>query len=98
MFTEGPRAVQLADLRRSPAQRTMTPMFASRTWLATRIGHWLERWGSAMVMEAECDDGTRLLIGLDPSCHVAVTVAVTGEDRRWADGLVVPDDLSGLIT
>ncbi len=54
-------------------------MYASRSWLSARIGRWLDRWASSLVMEAECEDGTRLLIGLDPSFHGALPVAVATE-------------------
>lgn len=88
-------------------------MYASRSWLAARIGRWLDRWASSLVMEAECEDGTRLLIGLDPSFHGALPVAVaaethgvldpdeiSGAGRRvdaWPAGVVVPDDLRDLV-
>lgn len=87
-------------------------MFASRTWLARRIGTWLDRWCSSLVMEAECDDGTRLLIGVDPSLHGLHSVAVvpvggneaegrdaegTRLDDSWVDEVTVPDDLRDLV-
>jgi hypothetical protein len=73
-------------------------MYASRSWLAARIGRWLDRWASSLVMEAECEDGTRLLIGLDPSFHGALPVAVAAETSEpWPDGVVVPDDLRDLV-
>jgi hypothetical protein len=73
-------------------------MYASRSWLAARIGRWLDRWASSLVMEAECEDGTRLLIGLDPSFHGALPVAVGAETPEpWPQGVVVPDDLRDLV-
>jgi hypothetical protein len=76
-------------------------MHASRSWLAAHIGRWLDRWASSLVMEAECDDGTRLLIGLDPGFHGALPVAVSPDAAerplRWPGDVVVPDDLRDLV-
>ncbi len=73
-------------------------MYASRSWLAARIGRWLDRWASSLVMEAECEDGTKLLIGLDPSFHGALPVAVATETHEpWPHVVVVPDDLRDLV-
>lgn len=72
-------------------------MHASRSWLAGRIGGWLDRWAASLVMEAECDDGTRLLIGLDPSFHGAAPVTVIESSEPWPAGVVVPDDLRDLV-
>ncbi len=49
-------------------------------------------------MEATCDDGTRLLIGLDPTLHGACAVTAVAHDE--VDDLVrlrVPDDLRDLV-
>jgi hypothetical protein len=97
MFTHEAAGVQPPSPSASRDAVTIGPMFASRSWLARHIGRWLDRWGSALVMETECDDGTRLLIGLDPSSHVAITVASPAADTTWADGLVAPDDLRSLL-
>lgn len=60
-------------------------MATQRVGLAQRIGRGLQRWSSSFVMEAECDDGTRLLIGLDAGWHGAPTIALIGHDDRWTD-------------
>ena len=65
-----------------------------RSWAARR----LDRWASAFVMEATCDDGTRLLIGLDPTLHGACAVtAVANDEANDLARLRVPDDLRDLV-
>jgi hypothetical protein len=96
VFIRPTDAVRVPAPSASSVCASIVAMFASRRWLGRHLCTWLERWGSALVMEAECDDGSRLLIGLDPSCHVAMTVACPATDH-WAVGLVVPDDLRDLV-
>ena len=68
---------------------------------ARRIDRWLERCGSAFVMEIESHDGTRYLVGLDPNWQGAPLVAITDDPEdggaSWADGLRAPDDLRDLV-
>jgi hypothetical protein len=68
--------------------------------IAARVDRWLDRCGRAFVMEVECRDGTRYLVGLEPSWHGCPTLAVaddgTGDDG-WVKGLRAPDDLRDLV-
>lgn len=50
-------------------------------------------------MEVECRDGTRYLVGLEPSWHGCPTLAVADDTETdgWAKGLVAPDDLRDLV-
>lgn len=79
-------------------------MFRSHPSFARRVDRWIDRWGRAFVMEVECRDGTRFLIGLDPNWHGSPTLALAddGADNgehgaAWADGLRAPDDLRDLV-
>lgn len=76
-------------------------MFRSHPSFARRVDRWLDRWGRAFVMEVECQDGTRFLIGLDPNWHGSPTLALADDDRSdddaWADGLRARDDLRYLV-
>jgi hypothetical protein len=79
-------------------------MFRSHPSFARRVDRWVDRWGRAFVMEVECRDGTRFLLGLDPNWHGAPTLAVADDgaedvtgDRGWAEGLRAPDDLRDLV-
>lgn len=79
-------------------------MFRSHPSFARRVDRWIDRWGRAFVMEVECRDGTRFLLGLDPNWHGAPTLALANDDDgkgdddgRWAEGLRAPDDLRDLV-
>lgn len=85
-------------------------MFRSHPSFARRVDRWIDRWGRAFVMEVECRDGTRFLVGLDPNWHGSPTLAVAddgddgvddgqdGDDgASWANGLRAPDDLRDLV-
>lgn len=80
-------------------------MLGSHPSFARRVHRWLDRCGRAFVMEIELGDGSHALVALDPHWHGAPAIAlgdthaVGGEDEdgRWADGIVVPDDLRDLV-
>jgi hypothetical protein len=73
-------------------------MSRSHPSFARRVDRWLDRWGRAFVMEVECRDGTRFLIGLDPNWHGSPTLApLNDDDDRWPEGVVAPDDLRDLV-
>ena len=44
--------------------------------LGARLGHFFERWMSSLVMECRCEDGSRLLIGLDPTWYGMQAITV----------------------
>ncbi len=55
-----------------------------------------DRLASAFVTETVTEDGTRLLLALDPSLHGLDVVIVTSEAELSSDW-AVPDDLRELI-
>lgn len=71
-------------------------MPAARSSLSGRLGGLLDRWASSFVLETQCADGGRLVIFLDPSWF-GPQAFVVEEDDAPLDGVVVPDDLSGLL-
>lgn len=76
-------------------------MGAWTSWL----GRWCDRFADAFVTETVCDDGTRLLIALDPSMHLSSTTVVASGDTANVAGVTdplprswdVPDDLAELL-
>jgi len=58
-------------------------MSVLRSWFGGRVGVLFERWMSSLVMECRCDDGSRLIIGLDPGWYGASAITVLHHvDRR----------------
>jgi hypothetical protein len=84
-------------------------MSSLSTWFAGRPARWLDRFASSFVTETVTDDGTRVLLALDPSCHGLDVVMVMNEihepqhepacDRPLHDDVVwhVPDDIRSLL-
>lgn len=80
-------------------------MSSLSTWFAGRPARWLDRFASSFVTETVTDDGTRVLLALDPSCHGLDVVMVLNEihepacDRPLHDDIVwhVPDDIRSLL-
>ncbi len=85
-------------------------MSSLSTWFAGRPARWLDRFASSFVTETVTDDGTRVLLALDPSCHGLDVVMVMNDVRQpesWTgdsddtchDQVVwhVPDDISSLL-
>lgn len=68
---------------------------------ASWLGRWCDRLADAFVTETVCDDGTRLLIALDPSMHLTSTTVVAAADEPGPPPLPqswdVPDDLADLL-
>ena len=85
-------------------------MSSLTNWFAGRPARWLDRFASSFVTETVTDDGTRVLLALDPSCHGLDMVMVTNEVRHpesWTGDPVdpgdedivwhVPDDIRSLL-
>ena len=70
-------------------------MSSLTNWFAGRPARWLDRFASSFVTETVTDDGTRVLLALDPSCHGLDMVMVTNEVREptsWTGDPDVPGD------
>ncbi len=77
------------------------------TWFSGRPSQWIDRFASSFVTETVTDDGTRLLLALDPSCHGLDVVMVMSDVRSPDEGTCardsehvvwhVPDDISSLL-
>jgi hypothetical protein len=50
-----------------------------RSAIARTVDRWLERVGSAFVMEIESPDGTCLLVGLDPIWQGAQVITASAD-------------------
>lgn len=68
-------------------------MIADVDLLRTWVLRWCDRLADAFVTETVCDDGTRLVIALDPSLHLGVTTLVAQLPPAWQ----VPDDARDLF-
>lgn len=67
-------------------------MNGSHPSLGNRVQRWLDRWGKAFVMEVECRDGNRFLVGLDPHWHGAPMMALPHDDGDDGPGGGGPGD------
>jgi hypothetical protein len=84
-------------------------MSSLTSWFGGRPARWLDRFASSFVTETVTDDGTRVLLALDPSCHGLDMVMVMNEihkpqqapacGRPLHDDVVwhVPDDIRSLF-
>jgi hypothetical protein len=70
-------------------------MSSLTTWFAGRPARWLDRFASSFVTETVTDDGTRVFLALDPSCHGLDMVMVVNDVRHpesWTGDPVDPGD------